>query len=103
MCLSHLLWVVVNFSNLIESTASKLANPEPARAQPEQGPGGVVPQSGPLCNRHGARGATRCGLGGAQGEVSEDLCEPNEPEVHQQQLEFRKLINESNNILSFIV
>lgn len=84
MCLSHLLWVVVNFSNLIESTASKLANSEPARAQPEQGPGGVVPQSGPLCNRHGARGGTRCGLGGAQGEVSEDLCEPNEPEVHQQ-------------------
>ena len=56
MCLSHLLWVVVNFSNLIESTASKLANPKPARAQPEQGPGGVVPQSGPMCNRHGVGG-----------------------------------------------
>ena len=85
MCSSHLSWVVVNFFNLIESTASKLANSEPAGAQPEQGPGGVVPQSAQT------------------GEVSEDLCEPNEPKVYQQQLEFRKLINESNNILSFIV
>ena len=41
MCLSHLSWVVVNFSNLIESTASKLANSAPAGAQPGQGPGRV--------------------------------------------------------------
>ena len=82
MCLSHLSWVVVNFSNLIESTASKLANSEPAGAQPEQGPGGLCPRVALCAIGTGLGGATRCGLGGAQGEVSEDLCEPNKPEVY---------------------
>ena len=50
------MWVVVNFSNLIESTASKLANPKPARAQPEQGPGGLCPKVAPC--------AIGTGLGG---------------------------------------
>ena len=103
MCLSHLSWVVVNFSNLIESTASKLANSEQLGLSPNKGREGLCPKVALCAIGTGLGGATRCGLGGAQGEVSEDLCEPNEPEVHQQQLEFRELINESNNILSFIV
>ena len=71
---------------------------------PNKGRGELCPRVALCAIGTGLGGATRCGLGGAQGEVSEDLCEPNEPEVHQQlissNLSFsRKLINESNTIL----